>query len=124
MRNFNKDNNFNNRSSSHFQDDQPKKFGRRDRDSPRFGGRDSGHFERRDSERSFEKKMHQVICDKCGETCEVPFRPSEGKPVYCSNCFRKNDRQDSPRSNSAPSRNELDQINEKLDKIMRALKIN
>ena len=31
--------------------------------------------------------MHQAICDKCGKPCEVPFKPTSGKPVYCSACF-------------------------------------
>ena len=65
--------------------------------------------------------MHPVICAKCGEHCEVPFRPREGKPVYCNNCFRKDDNYES--KSQAPSKGELDQINEKLDKIMKALDI-
>ncbi len=31
--------------------------------------------------------MHQAICNQCGKPCEVPFRPTEGKPVYCNACF-------------------------------------
>jgi len=31
--------------------------------------------------------MHQVVCDECGKTCEVPFLPTAGKPVYCNACF-------------------------------------
>lgn len=34
--------------------------------------------------------MHKAICDKCGRECEVPFRPTQGKPVFCSNCFESN----------------------------------
>lgn len=33
--------------------------------------------------------MHKAICDECGRECEVPFRPSGDRPVYCSNCFEK-----------------------------------
>lgn len=66
--------------------------------------------------------MHQVTCAKCGERCEVPFRPTEGKPVYCSNCFRKNDKNDSYETKGpAPSNNQLDQINKKLDQILQIL---
>ena len=86
MADFRRDNS-NKRSSGRFNNDRPKRFSRGD--SPRFRGRDSDRFERKDSERSFEKKMHTVTCDKCGERCEVPFRPTEGKPVYCYNCFKK-----------------------------------
>ncbi len=32
-------------------------------------------------------EMHKAICDKCNKECEVPFRPTSGKPIYCSNCF-------------------------------------
>jgi len=35
-------------------------------------------------------EMHQAVCDKCRQNCEVPFRPTSGKPVYCSNCFKSN----------------------------------
>ena len=31
--------------------------------------------------------MHQAICDQCGDSCEVPFRPTGEKPIYCSTCF-------------------------------------
>ena len=115
MADFRRDNS-NKRSSGRFNNDRPKRFSRGD--SPRFRGRDSDRFERKDSERSFEKKMHTVTCDKCGERCEVPFRPTEGKPVYCYNCFKKDDNHE-----SKPSKNEFDQINEKLNKIMKKLDI-
>lgn len=39
-------------------------------------------------------EMHKAICDNCGKECEVPFRPTSGKPIYCSNCF-ENKRGDS-----------------------------
>lgn len=43
--------------------------------------------------------MHDAICDDCGKNCEVPFKPTGNKPVYCSNCFEhqgggRNDRDD------------------------------
>lgn len=31
--------------------------------------------------------MHKAVCSECGKTCEVPFRPTGEKPVYCSDCF-------------------------------------
>ena len=31
---------------------------------------------------------HQTICDDCGMSTTVPFRPTQGKPVYCQSCFR------------------------------------
>jgi CxxC-x17-CxxC domain-containing protein len=32
--------------------------------------------------------MHQATCAECGNSCEVPFRPVDGRPVYCANCFQ------------------------------------
>ncbi len=43
-------------------------------------------YERPDFEH---KRMFEAVCDKCGNKCEVPFRPAGGKPVYCSQCFDK-----------------------------------
>ncbi len=31
--------------------------------------------------------MHKAICDECKNSCEVPFRPSSDKPIYCNDCF-------------------------------------
>ena len=31
--------------------------------------------------------MHSAICSSCGKPCEVPFRPTGEKPVYCRDCF-------------------------------------
>lgn len=88
-------------------------FERFDRDD--FGGRAG----KRDFER---RNMHEAICDRCGKRCEVPFKPSGNKPVYCSDCFRKNEYSESGEKFS-PSSQELEQINLKLDKILKALKI-
>ena len=38
----------------------------------------------------FEKRtMYKATCSDCGQECEVPFKPTEGKPVYCRDCYRK-----------------------------------
>lgn len=89
-----------------------------------FGGNRGGFGDRGDRPR----EMHNVTCDKCGKNCQVPFRPSGDKPVYCSDCFRDNE---SPRSNFAPraqnkssssiSQEQFSQINAKLDKILKVL---
>lgn len=74
----------------------------------RFGGGQGGGFGGRDGGRpNFPRKswggsggrnhrpvtMHQAVCDQCGKPCEVPFRPTDGKLVYCNVCFgdRKKD---------------------------------
>jgi CxxC-x17-CxxC domain-containing protein len=33
------------------------------------------------------REMHKAVCSKCKKECEVPFKPIEGKPVYCKECF-------------------------------------
>lgn len=35
------------------------------------------------------RQVHPAVCAQCGRDCEVPFEPSEGRPVYCSDCFTK-----------------------------------
>ena len=34
------------------------------------------------------REMHKATCSECGKECEVPFKPTEGKPVYCKECYR------------------------------------
>lgn len=36
-----------------------------------------------------EREMHKAKCSECGNDCEVPFKPTEGKPVYCKECYQK-----------------------------------
>jgi len=38
---------------------------------------------------SFNREMHKAVCADCGKECEVPFKPIEGRPVYCRDCYRK-----------------------------------
>lgn len=35
------------------------------------------------------REMHKATCADCGKECEVPFKPREGKPVYCRDCYSK-----------------------------------
>jgi len=59
-----------------------------------FKGKDRSNS-RRPSGRSFdrpnfrERKMYEAVCDECGQKCEVPFKPSKDKPIFCSTCFSK-----------------------------------
>jgi|SaaInlLV_10m_DNA_2_1039722.scaffolds.fasta_scaffold00910_12 CxxC-x17-CxxC domain-containing protein len=105
------------------------KFEDRDRSregsSRRSSGRSGGRSSSRDSgrgrsggRRDSELEMHRVICDECGKSCEVPFKPTSSKPIYCSNCFKK-DGKDGKVDNSKAFK----EIHEKLDKIMEALNI-
>ena len=34
------------------------------------------------------REMFTATCSNCGRDAQVPFRPTSGKPVYCSDCFR------------------------------------
>ena len=90
------------------------------RDFRHSGGRDFGGGRDRDFGGSrFEKKMYDAVCEECGDSCEVPFQPSGSKPVYCSNCFRKDD---SPRAKKPDnSKKEFEQLNMKLDIILHRL---
>lgn len=46
-----------------------------------------GGFERRSSQ---PREMHDVTCAACGVETQVPFRPSNDRPVYCRDCFSQN----------------------------------
>ena len=75
-----------------------------------------------------DKPMFQTICAKCGDKCEVPFRPVNGKPAYCKNCFDKGGNSgsfssESPKHDHGP-RQEFEMLNAKLDKILKMLSSN
>ncbi len=71
-----------------------------DRGGRRDGARDSRGGDRGgrggfDNKRSFSgarrgdnnSQMHKATCGDCGKSCEVPFRPTGEKPVFCRDCF-------------------------------------
>jgi CxxC-x17-CxxC domain-containing protein len=35
------------------------------------------------------REMHDVICSECGKETQVPFKPTQDRPVYCRDCFQK-----------------------------------
>ncbi|MCH7522751.1 MAG: zinc-ribbon domain containing protein [Chloroflexi bacterium] len=35
------------------------------------------------------RQMHDAVCADCGSACQVPFMPTQDRPVYCSDCFSK-----------------------------------
>ncbi|MCB0732731.1 MAG: hypothetical protein KDC88_17035 [Ignavibacteriae bacterium] len=103
--------------------------------------KDFGKRQGRDSERPM---MHKATCDHCGRDCEVPFKPTSGKPIYCSSCFDKHQNKDQKkygserddrRFNSGENRRrgndnekgtnqlgkEIAQLNKKLDRILEIL---
>ena len=87
-----------------------------------------------------QRELFVAVCDECGRNCKVPFKPTSGKPVYCSDCFegmggnersdrnssygRKygnddNNRRDSysPRVNSTPANNNPREMRELTSKV-------
>lgn len=53
-----------------------------------FGGGSRGGFGGRDfGSRGDRSQLHDAVCAQCGKNCRVPFMPTSGKPVYCSDCF-------------------------------------
>ena len=42
-----------------------------------------------DGGRRPKREYFKAVCSECGQECEVPFRPTQGKTVYCNECFKK-----------------------------------
>jgi len=109
---------------SRFDKDRSGPFGRRDRGRDKGGDRGGFNDRNRGRDRGSERhEMHSAVCDKCGKDCEVPFRPTEGKPIYCEDCYKNKSREAGSRSEfGRPKSNEtFDQLHKKLDKIIRLL---
>ncbi len=52
-----------------------------------FDSRGGGGF-RKDFNRGPVEK-HKATCSKCKQECEVPFKPTPGKDVFCKDCYKK-----------------------------------
>lgn len=35
------------------------------------------------------REMYPAVCSDCGVETQVPFKPAEGRPVYCRDCLPK-----------------------------------
>ena len=46
------------------------------------GGRGSGGGDRAPRE------SYEAVCAECGATTTVPFKPTQGRPVFCRDCYR------------------------------------
>lgn len=73
----------------------------------------------REKPRFDDRRGYSAVCNKCGDKCEVPFKPSGEKPVYCKQCFGKS-------SNTAGQsieqfKGQFEELNVKLDKILKLL---
>jgi len=38
---------------------------------------------------SGERRSFPTVCASCGQETTVPFEPTEGRPVYCRDCFAR-----------------------------------
>jgi CxxC-x17-CxxC domain-containing protein len=106
---------------------------------PRGGGFGRPSFRGGDSRDRGPVTMHQAICAECGQSCQVPFRPTGDKPVYCSNCFGKHggddraprrdfsrpsferSRENNSNNNNDGLKRQLDSISIKLDQLTRSI---
>lgn len=34
------------------------------------------------------REMHDATCAECGAQTTVPFKPTQGRPVFCRDCYR------------------------------------
>jgi len=53
-----------------------------------------------------EREMFTATCGDCGNECQIPFKPKDDRPVYCTECFQKHkpqERSGSSRFNRGPS---------------------
>ncbi|MFA6024347.1 MAG: CxxC-x17-CxxC domain-containing protein [Candidatus Gracilibacteria bacterium] len=50
--------------------------------------------------RDRELTLYEAECAECGDRCEVPFRPTGNRPVFCRDCFRKQENEGEPRFES------------------------
>jgi len=53
---------------------------------PSFGG-GKPSFKRSGDRDGGPKEMFPATCSSCHKACEIPFRPSGDRPVYCRDCF-------------------------------------
>jgi CxxC-x17-CxxC domain-containing protein len=44
--------------------------------------------QRGNSDRGQSRRMYAVTCSACGAETEVPFNPTNDRPVYCRNCYQ------------------------------------
>ncbi|MBN2830686.1 MAG: hypothetical protein JXL82_00190 [Candidatus Omnitrophica bacterium] len=50
------------------------------------------HFQKPESrfrrdDRARERNFTKAVCSECGKDCEIPFKPTGDRPVYCRDCF-------------------------------------
>jgi CxxC-x17-CxxC domain-containing protein len=35
------------------------------------------------------REMHKAVCSECKKECEVPFKPSGDRPIFCKDCYSR-----------------------------------
>ena len=65
-----------------------------------------------------ERPLYKAVCADCHQDCEIPFKPSGERPVYCKPCFSKRKTSQSPKVENIPnpSVNIVAQAPEKVDR--------
>ncbi len=56
--------------------------------APRHDGARDGGSATNPQRRRPQGEMFAITCDTCGAQAEVPFKPAEGREVYCPTCYR------------------------------------
>lgn len=47
---------------------------------------------RKAKKQSKKQRQYDVVCSKCGVTTQVPFKPIEGRDVFCRDCYKKDEK--------------------------------
>lgn len=63
-------------------------------------GKGPGRFTRPNADAP--REMHKAQCSNCKNECEVPFRPNGTKPVFCQNCFKRDEDRGDSRDSRGP----------------------
>ena len=104
----------------------------------KFGGPAAkGSWNRAGAGKPAPREFHDAVCGNCGNNCQVPFFPNGSRPVFCRDCFRKDEGDTRPRfeDRRPPSRSfappgdasdgamdaRLRKIEKKLDQILELL---
>lgn len=80
-----------------------------------------------------DRLMYPAECDTCHNECKVPFRPTQGRPVYCHRCMAAQnggpsfepapERSFGPALGSKMSEEQFKILNAKMDKILKILEL-
>ena len=85
--------------------------GGRDFSKPSFGGKQSFG----------DKPMFPAVCDTCNKGCQVPFRPTGEKPVYCRDCFGVKPKMAHAEKSQDATASRLASLERKIDEILELL---